>query len=275
MVSLQHRASNPSLTSLPQSGLASVCGAASRFCPDSLPIVSLLRSGMIFPKSKSRSRQTPLLYYCVGGTTIRMYSGSTTGSSRRQRRLSTILLRAARNASRRPLTIADLQSVLGERAAPAIMLILSALNMVPAPPGTSAILGPPLVFFAVQLILGSPQAWLPAWLLERNIPSPLLQAYERRVSKRLKKAEALLRPRLTFLTGQAATKPVGVLSLFLAIVLAMPIPFGNFLPGLAISLLALGLIGRDGVFILAGVIVALVGLTVVAGPVYALALWVA
>lgn len=204
-----------------------------------------------------------------------MHSGSTTGTPQRRLRLATILRQLARSVNQRPVSVADLKSALGERSTPAIMLIFAALNMVPAPPGTSVLLGPPIVFFAAQLVLGSSATWLPMWVLKRNIPNSLLQAYEIRLSKRLKKAEALLRPRLTFLTGPAATKPVGMLSLLLAIVLAMPIPFGNFLPGLAISLLALGLIGRDGLFILAGVTVAVVGLAVVAGPVYALAIWVA
>jgi hypothetical protein len=55
-------------------------------------------------------------------------------------------------------------------------------------------------------------------------------------------------------------------------VLFLPLPFGNFLPGLALSVAGIGLAERDGVAILAGVAVGLLGLLVVSGSVYAIAL---
>lgn len=189
---------------------------------------------------------------------------------RRRRRITTILRRLASGSADTPLTVARLQAELGERAAPAMMVILGALNLIPAPPGTSALLGPPIVFFAVQLLSGSPHPWLPKWVLDRTIPRPLITAVEPRLGQRLKKIEATMRPRLTFLASPVATKAVGVLCLVLAVILALPIPLGNFLPGLAIALLALGLMGTDGLFILAGLGVSVAALAVIAGPLYAL-----
>jgi hypothetical protein len=51
----------------------------------------------------------------------------------------------------------------------------------------------------------------------------------------------------------------------LALVLSLPIPFGNLLPAFAIALMALGLLEEDGVCVLAGLVVAAISLTVVAG----------
>ena len=45
-------------------------------------------------------------------------------------------------------------------------------------------------------------------------------------------------------------------------------PFGNALPGLALVLMAVGLLGRDGLAVLAGAMVGVVGLVVVSGFVY-------
>ena len=45
---------------------------------------------------------------------------------------------------------------------------------------------------------------------------------------------------------------VGLLCLLLAIVLPLPIPFGNVVPAATISLFALGLLARDGLAVLAG-----------------------
>lgn len=50
----------------------------------------------------------------------------------------------------------------------------------------------------------------------------------------------------------------------------MPIPLGNMLAALAISLIALGVLERDGLWVLIGTVTGLVSLFIVAGVVYAL-----
>ena len=62
---------------------------------------------------------------------------------------------------------------------------------------------------------------------------------------------------------------VGLVRLLLAVVLVLPIPLGNMLPALAISMLALGILERDGFWILAGLAVAAVSAAVVSGVVFA------
>jgi len=57
--------------------------------------------------------------------------------------------------------------------------------------------------------------------------------------------------------------------LLLAVVLVLPVPLGNMLPALAISLLALGILERDGLWILAGLGTAVVSAIVVSGVVFA------
>jgi len=58
--------------------------------------------------------------------------------------------------------------------------------------------------------------------------------------------------------------------LLLAVVLVLPVPLGNMLPALAISLLALGILERDGVWILAGLTAAVISVGVVWGVVFAM-----
>ena len=59
--------------------------------------------------------------------------------------------------------------------------------------------------------------------------------------------------------------------LALAIVLALPIPLGNMLPAFAISLMALGVLERDGLWVIIGVLVGVFSLVIVSGVVWALA----
>ena len=72
-------------------------------------------------------------------------------------------------------------------------------------------------------------------------------------------AERLARPRLLFLTGRAATVGVGLVVLFMAIVLILPLPpGGNFPPALACAVLGLGLAERDGIIVMIGLVTSVV-----------------
>jgi hypothetical protein len=62
-----------------------------------------------------------------------------------------------------------------------------------------------------------------------------------------------------------------VSTLLLALVLFLPIPLGNLLPGLAIALIGLGLLEKDGAPILLGMLTGIIGILVVAGVLYGLA----
>ena len=75
---------------------------------------------------------------------------------------------------------------------------------------------------------------------------------------------------MTGQTHRSLTDLIGLASLLLAVVLVLPIPLGNVWPTLAISLLALGVLGRDGVWVLAGIGVAGAAVSVVSGVVFAL-----
>ena len=48
----------------------------------------------------------------------------------------------------------------------------------------------------------------------------------------------------------------------------MPVPFGNALPGLALVLMSVGLLDRDGLAVVAGAFVGLLGLGVVSTFIY-------
>jgi hypothetical protein len=72
------------------------------------------------------------------------------------------------------------------------------------------------------------------------------------------------------LVNHRAERGLGAFCLLLAAILALPIPFGNMLPALAITLIALGVLERDGLWVLIGTVTGFVSLFVVAGVVYAL-----
>ena len=63
---------------------------------------------------------------------------------------------------------------------------------------------------------------------------------------------------------------MGAVCLLLSLILVLPIPFGNMLPSLAICIIALGMLERDGAWILGGLVSAVVAAGVVGGLAYGL-----
>ena len=167
----------------------------------------------------------------------------------------------AADTSRERISIADLLIALQDRALAALLLIFALPNVIPVPPGTSALLGAPLLFLAAQLAFGM-RPWLPRVIAERSMPRAHFAALITRATPWLARAERLLRPRWSALCRPPAEYPVGGVCLLLSLIVFLPIPLGNMLPALAICLLALGILERDGLWVLAG----LLGATAGSGP---------
>lgn len=185
-------------------------------------------------------------------------------------RLSTILIAIARDTARERVSVGDLLNAMGDRAFGALMFIFAMPNVLPTPPGTSGILGTPLIFLAAQMAFGR-SPWLPQIIANRSMLRADFARIVEKLIPWLERGERLLAPRLTWLVAPPSEYFVGALCLILAIVLALPIPLGNILPALAICLLSLGILERDGLWIIIGTIVSVMSLVIVSGVVYGLA----
>lgn len=191
-------------------------------------------------------------------------------------RLSATLLRIASRPGRDRIFIRDLLAELDHRAIAAMLFIFAVPNTIPVPPGVSGVLGAPLIFLAAQLMLGRPP-WLPRIISDRSCARTDFEKVVVKIGPWLGRAEKLMRPRLEILARPPAEYLVGAMVLLLAIILFLPIPLGNMLPAIAISIFALGLIERDGIWILVGMATALASVVIVSGVVlaFAYAAWLA
>ncbi|HEU4537299.1 MAG TPA: exopolysaccharide biosynthesis protein, partial [Polyangiaceae bacterium] len=74
----------------------------------------------------------------------------------------------------------------------------------------------------------------------------------RRVAPVMARIEGLLRPRHSAIVAPAGERLIGVMCALLALLLPVPLPFGNAIVVLPIVILALGLLERDGRVALGG-----------------------
>lgn len=203
----------------------------------------------------------------MSGGEVPAVAAARAGSTARP--LSHLLAELAADVSRERVSVGDLLLALRDRALAALLLLFALPNVVPVPPGTSALLGAPLLFLAAQLALGR-RPWLPRVIAERSMPRGHFAALVTRALPWLARAERLLRPRWAALCTPPAEYGVGLLCLLLALIVFLPIPLGNMLPALAICLFALGILERDGLWVLAGLATALSSVALVWGVLYAL-----
>jgi hypothetical protein len=185
------------------------------------------------------------------------------------KRLSSILRQMAADRSRERLSIGDLFQTMGDRAIGALMLIFALPNAFPTPPGTSSLLGAPLIFLAAQLTFGL-KPWLPKAIAARSMRREDFETIVGRIHPWLARAERMLQPRLSIFVEPPAEYLAGFCCLVLAIVLVLPVPLGNILPAIAISVFAFAILGRDGLFSLLGFAMTAVSLIVAGGVIYGL-----
>ncbi|MGV1014889.1 MAG: exopolysaccharide biosynthesis protein [Methyloceanibacter sp.] len=158
----------------------------------------------------------------------------------------------------------DLRDALYDRGFGILIFLFAFPNMIAANiPLASSILGFPLVLLAAQLTYGRHKPWFPRWLTSQTFPREKFTAFMLRALPYLERTERLFRPRLTFMLSWTAERLIGALLLVLAVILALPIPFGNWLPALSMSIIGLAMVEKDGLAVLAGLGVAVAALIVV------------
>lgn len=161
------------------------------------------------------------------------------------------------------IALGDLVDLLGDRAFGAMLLLLSIPNVLPVP-GLSTVTGLPMVLIGLQMAAGRDRPWLPRRLAAATMDRTAFLRVVGRAHPLVARVERHLRPRLPALADGHGERLLGLVVALLAGVLALPIVFGNQPPAFAIGLIALGLIEKDGAFVLAGLIAGVAAVSLVA-----------
>lgn len=162
-----------------------------------------------------------------------------------------------------PVSVEIIRDALGDRSLAALLLFFAAINMLPLPPGGSAILGVPLLIIAAQMVYGARTAWLPRRVLDKQLSRDHFERVVRTMVPWLQRLEKHVRPRYWPFWPHHGERIVGGMALVMAIAVTLPIPLGNWLPALSSALMALALSERDGVLLGIACIVATVALFVI------------
>jgi hypothetical protein len=161
--------------------------------------------------------------------------------------ISELLQRFLEQHQQDRICLRDLLNELGDRAFGPTLLLCALPEALPLPvAGVSAFIGIPLLLVSTQLTLGFRHPWLPRQILERPFKRKHFEKLTYHAIRYLRKIERVLKPRWQLFTHPAFERCIGLLLMILAVVISLPIPFGNMLPAMAIVFICLGMVEKDG-----------------------------
>lgn len=158
---------------------------------------------------------------------------------------------------------------LGDKAIAFVLLVFAIPAIIPTP-GIPAgfIFGTALAILSLQMMFRASKLVLPGFLGRRSVSRSLIQLTADKAAPRLERLERLLKPRghvLAKLFGPAA---IGIVIFLMAVLIALPIPFGNTLPGITVLIIAMALAQRDDLALLGGLVLAVLSALFSLGMIY-------
>lgn len=165
-------------------------------------------------------------------------------------RATELLRRAIEANPEERIPLAALLQPLQRRAFGFLLILLAVPNFMPVAIGIGGVMGVGVIALGVQMAAGLEQPWLPRWLGRRTLSRAALLRFLQRIAPATRWLERACRPRLVRLTQRPLTVLSGVVMIVLGLLLALPLPFTNYLFGGLLLALAFALIEHDGALLL-------------------------
>lgn len=186
------------------------------------------------------------------------------------KRISMVLRAVIDTADGERISIRELVEAFGERAFGFVIILFSLPNCIPAPPGMNSVFGLPVLLFAVQMALGRRRPWLPRWLMDKTFKVATFRKIIDVAEPKLKRVENLCRPRYANLFGARGDRLIGAFAIILATCVVIPLPGTNFVPSIALVVLAIAILQEDGLMLGLGGLLGLAGMAYTIGLFWAI-----
>ena len=185
-------------------------------------------------------------------------------SQKENKAVSDLLEEVTSNTDSDRITLFELKSALHARGFGVLMLLFSLplAIPVPVPPGYTTIFSVPLLLFAFQMLFGLETPWMPKWLEKKSFKRTTLALIVEKTAPIIRKAEKFTKSRLLFIFNSFGEKLIAFVSLLCAISIAIPLPLTNFIPAGGVSIMSLGLLNKDGMMVIIGMMLSFFGIVV-------------
>ncbi|WP_439536527.1 exopolysaccharide biosynthesis protein [Methyloversatilis sp.] len=152
-------------------------------------------------------------------------------------------------------------------AAHGTWLLLMAVPCLLPVPGVGTVLGLGMVALATAMWQGQSSSCLPQRVAELELSRHWAQRVLGMLASAYSVAGRFAKARLSHLASVERRSSTAAAIGLMALIVVLPIPFGNVLPALALMLIGLGLVFRDGVAVVLGLAMAGLALCVTLGAI--------
>ncbi len=153
------------------------------------------------------------------------------------------------------VTVETLLESFHERGFGFFLLVLGLISTIPIPGlGLRTVLAVPMMLLTLQQAMGFHKIWMPASIKSKAIQGADLQKMIDHLLPWTHRLEKISRPRLGFMTQGIISRLVGACGFIMAACIFMPIILTNMVPGIGLTLMSAGVLMRDGIAVLIGMI---------------------
>jgi hypothetical protein len=177
----------------------------------------------------------------------------------------------AKNPTLENFTVENILGSIGNTSFGASLMFFSIPEVIPIPiPAIAALVVLPTAAISIQMVAGKRQIKLPQFLLKRSVPRKALAVAINAILPVLEKAEKRMKRRWEWATDEKAQRLLGVFIFLLAVSIAFPVPGFNMPQAIAVFVIGLGLVEKDGLVVAIGVLIGIAAVAVLGAVVFGL-----
>ncbi len=175
-----------------------------------------------------------------------------------------ILHNILKNHKKKEITFGEIMSLLEDQG---LMLLIAIIAFpmaipIPTPPGFTTLFGVPLCILTFQIFRKDNKVWLPKFISEKKIKTETFVNFANKAEPFFNKIAKYLKPRYEVVMNDTFEKIMAVIAFLCSVSVALPILFGNAIPCAAVLIMALGMLYRDGLVVIIGMITGIVGIII-------------
>lgn len=147
------------------------------------------------------------------------------------------------------ITLEELRVAMGERSFGFLLIVACVPGLIPIP-AVGSIIGFIPLMLGAMLVMGRSTPWLPGFVLHKPILQKYFHSFLAYAKPWWARGEKLVHPRLGFVFSPVGERVMGVIIMMLAAFIIFPGPLTNLLPSLALTILGLAVVEKDGLLAL-------------------------
>lgn len=162
-----------------------------------------------------------------------------------------------------PVSLKVVIKTIGRRSFGPIILAIGLFLAVPGAsdiPSVPTLLGTLVFLIGIQIVFNNKHIWLPSWLLERSLSRETVQKTIERLHTPAKYLDRVIYHRLHTLTTESVYRAIAGISIVVALLTPLMelVPLSANIAGVIYVFFGLGLVGRDGLMNLFGLLFCLI-----------------